>query len=135
MFGEFIKPTEIKWYYIPFWFSVTTPIPIIVAGLAGSIFIIINIIKNPLKFITDEFNRNQLMYFLCFFGSIVSVIILHSILYDGWRQMYFIYPSFILLAVYGISCILKIGKEMSVYLLLLLLLLYLLLLLSIWVGL
>ena len=67
--------------------------------------------KNPLKFITDVFSRNQLMYFFCFFGSIISVIILHSVLYNGWRQMYFIYPSFILLAIYGISFILKIRNK------------------------
>jgi hypothetical protein len=108
IFGEFIEPGKIKWYYIPFWFSVTTPIPVIFAGLVGSIFVIINFIKKPLNFIIDVFSRNQLMYFFCFFGSIVSVIILHSVLYNGWRQMYFIYPSFILLALYCISHILKI---------------------------
>jgi hypothetical protein len=111
MFGQLIKPTEIKWYYIPFWFSVTTPIPIIAGGLAGTIFVIINIIRKPLKFITNIFNRNQLMYLFCFYGSIFSVIILHSVLYDGWRQMYFIYPSFILLNIYGINYLLNVGKR------------------------
>ena len=32
-------------------------------------------------------------------------IALHSVLYDDWRQLYFIYPSFVMLALY---CIYKI---------------------------
>jgi hypothetical protein len=36
-----------------------------------------------------------------FVVPIASVILLHSVLYDGWRQMYFVYPAFLLLAVRG----------------------------------
>jgi hypothetical protein len=111
MFGEFINPGGTKWYYIPVWFSITTSIPFIIAGLVGTILLISNLLKTPLKFISDLFSRNQLMYFFCFFGSIAAVIILHSNLYNGWRHMYFIYSSFILLTIYGISFILKIRNR------------------------
>jgi hypothetical protein len=36
-----------------------------------------------------------------FFGPILAVILFHSELYDGWRQLYFIYPAFLLLATKG----------------------------------
>ena len=111
LLGENVKSTDIPWFYIPFWFSVTTPIPIIFAGLTGCVFLIVNIIKKPLKFLTESFGRNQLIYFCCFWGSILLIIILHSVVYDGWRHMYFIYPAFILLIIYGISCFLKIRNK------------------------
>jgi hypothetical protein len=113
MFGEFIKAPEIKWSYIPVWFTLTIPIPYLFFGATGILFVIINFIRRPIKFLTNTLERNQLMYLVCFIGSILSVIVLHSVLYDGWRQMYFIYPSFILLAIYGISSILRIeGKKL-----------------------
>jgi hypothetical protein len=34
-------------------------------------------------------------------SPIATVILLHSVLYDGWRHMYFIYPAFLLLAIRG----------------------------------
>jgi hypothetical protein len=111
MFGEYTKSNALGWFYIPGWFLITTPIPIIAAGMAGITFTIINFTKTPVKFITDAFSRNQLIYFFCFFGTIAMVIILQSVLYNGWRHVFYIYPPFILLAIYGISCILKIGND------------------------
>jgi hypothetical protein len=37
-----------------------------------------------------------------FFGPLLAVIVLHSVLYDGWRQMYFLYGSFLLVALRGL---------------------------------
>jgi hypothetical protein len=34
-------------------------------------------------------------------GPIFSVIVLHSVLYDGWRQLYFVYPAMLLVATNG----------------------------------
>jgi hypothetical protein len=41
------------------------------------------------------------IFFGLFAAPIATVILLHSVLYDGWRQMYFIYPAFLLLAIKG----------------------------------
>lgn len=38
---------------------------------------------------------------MLFFGPIAAVIAFHSVVYNGWRQLYFIYPSFLLLATRG----------------------------------
>jgi hypothetical protein len=76
-------------------------------GMTGIIFLAFNFIRQPGRFLINAMERNQLLYAVFFFGPILSVIILHSVLYDGWRQLYFIYPPFILLAVYGLSCLLK----------------------------
>jgi hypothetical protein len=41
------------------------------------------------------------IFFGLFAAPVATVILLHSVLYDGWRQMYFIYPAFLLVAIKG----------------------------------
>jgi len=40
-----------------------------------------------------------------FGGPLVGVISLHSVLYDGWRHLYFIYPAFVLVAGLGLQVV------------------------------
>ncbi len=45
----------------------------------------------------------DLLFFLLFFLPIFATIILNSTLYNGWRHMYFIYPYFLIIAIYGLN--------------------------------
>jgi hypothetical protein len=36
---------------------------------------------------------------------IIAILVLHSILYDGWRQMFFIYPAMVLIGVFGLKTV------------------------------
>jgi hypothetical protein len=36
-----------------------------------------------------------------FFAPLVSVIVFHSVLYDGWRHLFFVYPALLLIAAKG----------------------------------
>ncbi len=105
--GDFIKASKISWKYVPQWFGLTTPIMYLLLGMTGLVFVVVRFFRNPLAFIHQTNDRNQLIYLVCFAGPVISVIVLHSVLYDAWRQMYFIYPSFLLLAIYGLSSILN----------------------------
>ena len=101
--GEMITATNLTWKYVPVWFSITTPITYILLGLFGIFSVAIAVINNPLKFIAESKNKNYILYLLCFCTPIISVAVMDSILYDGWRHMYFIYPSIVLLSVYGLN--------------------------------
>jgi hypothetical protein len=114
--GQMVQSTNVPWNYVPVWFGVTTPIPYLILGLAGIGFLIRNFFRQPAQFLGNTPERNQLAWLFFFFGPILSVIVLHSVLYDGWRQLYFIYPPFILLAIYGLSCLVK-GRAAAVNLL------------------
>mgnify|MGYP001305606574 CR=1 FL=1 len=105
--GRMILSTGLPWYYVPEWFSITTPILYLISGIFGMAVFLIMFAKKPLDYFTNTKNRNQLIFCLCFFGPILSVIILHSVLYDSWRQMYFIYPPFILMAIFGLNYIFR----------------------------
>ena len=105
--GRFIVATELGWDYIPVWFSITTPIFYLLIGLLGIVQLIYHFVKNPLAYIDNSMVRNYVFFLICFFSPVFAVIILHSTLYDGWRKMYFIYPSFVMLAIYGLHFISK----------------------------
>ncbi|MEO5776302.1 MAG: glycosyltransferase family 39 protein [Flavobacterium sp.] len=101
--GELIKATDLSWNYIPTWFTITTPIVYLVLGTFGFLLLLFHFFKTPSAFLENSIQRTNLIFLGFFVAPLVAVILFHSVLYDGWRQMYFIYPSFILLAIYGLS--------------------------------
>jgi hypothetical protein len=102
MNGDFVRASKVGWKYLPQWFGYTTPLVYLFFGISGILALVIHFLKKPADFIRNSVKRNQLIYLACFAGPVIAVIGLHSVLYDSWRQMYFIYPAFLLLAVYGI---------------------------------
>jgi len=100
--GSLVKPTEIPWTYIPTWMGITTPIPYLILGLTGGVLLLKELITSP-SILLNSRNRNNLFAGAFFLFPILAIIYLHSVLYDGWRQMYFVYPPFIILAIYGLN--------------------------------
>lgn len=101
--GNMIIATEIGWDYIPTWFVISTPIPFLLMGAAGILISLIGFVRRPLVFINDPEKRYNLVFLICFFVPLIAVIVLHSVLYDSWRHLFFIYAPFVMLAVYGIK--------------------------------
>lgn len=100
--GEYIEATRLPWHYILVWIGVTTPLMYLIAGFTGCLAIIRNMIKKWSLW-TSESEMQDFLFISVFIGAISSVIILRSVLYDGWRHMYFIYPVFILISIRGIA--------------------------------
>ena len=109
--GEFILPTEIKWYYIPVWFSITNPIIYLFAGVIGLATFAFHFVKSPLTFIFNTKNRNILFATIFFTVPVLAIIVLKSVLYDSWRQMFFIYPPFVILILHGVFQLKTISKK------------------------
>lgn len=101
--GMLVPSTSIKWNYGIEWFLMTTPVVYILTGLAGIGLLIINTTKQPVLFLKNTMERNNLIFIVCFIMPVVLVILLHSILYDDWRHLYFIYAPFVLLAIYCLN--------------------------------
>jgi hypothetical protein len=68
--------------------------------LAGSGAVVVRLLRRPLE--TYRRQRDDFVFLVWFFGPLLAVIVLGSALYDGWRQMYFVYPALVLLALRGI---------------------------------
>ncbi len=109
--GDLIKATELSWNYIPTWFIITTPIFYLILGVCGFLLLLFKFLKTPYSFLENSIQRTNLIFLGLFVGPILAVILFHSVLYDGWRQMYFIYPSFILFCVYGLSHLFKTHRK------------------------
>jgi len=99
--GQYLKPYRLPWHYIPVWIGITTPFIYILLFFSGILAFIIDFIKNLGHFYPKL--KNDLIFVLWFFLPLLSVISLRSVLYDGWRQMYFIYPAFLLIALIGLN--------------------------------
>ncbi|MCB9065933.1 MAG: glycosyltransferase family 39 protein [Chitinophagales bacterium] len=105
--GKLVLSTELPWYYIPKWFAISTPELWLLTGGVGILIFIIRFVKSPNKYLGNALERNILLSLICFVLPVVVIISLKSVLYDGWRHMYFIYPPFIILSMYGLNELLK----------------------------
>ena len=113
-FGEYIAARNVPWHYPIVWIFITTPIYYLILFLIGFIFIFYRLISRLLKIeknnsYTDLWRGKKelqdLIFFLTFSIPIFIIIILDSTLYDGWRHLYFIYPSFIIIALNGLNLV------------------------------
>jgi len=97
--SQFILATDLPWHYAPTWIGITTPILILLFAVIGL-----------LKMVNDrQFDDGYVFCWL--FLPLVSVIVLHSVLYDGWRHLYFVYPAIVWFAVLGFEWLYQISQK------------------------
>jgi hypothetical protein len=100
--GDYIHVTKMPWYYMPVWISITTPLSYLAAFLAGVWFISHKLLKNKLALYQNSRERFDLICLIFFLAPLLAIIVLKSAVYDGWRHLYYTYPSFITIALMGI---------------------------------
>jgi hypothetical protein len=93
--GNFISEQALPWHYLPVWIGITTPICYIVLFFIGLFFTIKN------TFVNFKSTLPMQVFLFMFASPILAVIVLHSVVYDAWRHVYFVYPFLVLIAVYG----------------------------------
>ncbi len=116
--GTFYRGYEIPKTYFPVWFSITNPLPFLLVGILGIGMLFSSIVRNPLIFFSNTRERNFIAFAAFFFTPVLAAIILDSPLYDGWRHLFFVYPSFILMGLFGFGmildkCTLSIQKRLA----------------------
>lgn len=115
--GNFINAQYLPWHYSLVWIFISNPIIYSVLLIIGSLKIFHIFSNNFLKI--SEKNPNQklwlnsnekvdLFLLLFFVGPLIAVVFFGSTLYNGWRHLYFIYPSLIYIAIFALNYILKI---------------------------
>ncbi|MDO1447332.1 hypothetical protein Q0590_13775 [Rhodocytophaga aerolata] len=100
--GEFIWAANVPWHYIPVWIAITTPVVYLIFFITGLIPIFIHLWQVKLYLYKNEPQRQDLVITSLFFGPLLAVIVMDSVLYDAWRQMFFLYGSFIYIAIRGV---------------------------------
>ncbi len=105
--GVVISSSQMPWTYFPVWFLISNPPFWLLTGFGGIGWFILKLVRRPFYFITNVPDRNFLLYLLCFFAPVAAVVVFHSVIYDDWRHLYFVYPSFVLLSLYCINGLMK----------------------------
>ena len=109
--GEIHKASDLPWHYIPVWILITTPPLFSVLMGVGAFKTIRQLWFNKLRLWSNEKEMFDLVMLTLLIVPITAVIVLSSVLYDGWRQMYFVYPAFILVATKGAMTVFDVFKE------------------------
>ena len=89
-------------HYLPTWFVITTPPFILLLGVVGIAALAVRGLSRPGAVWGNARLRLSFLLLACFLMPALAVILLGSNIYSGWRQMYFIYVPFGLLAAAGL---------------------------------
>ena len=104
--GKNISLYNLPWHFLPVWMIVTTPPFIIILFFFGTLLIFIKSIKKFLK----KYSSKEIFLIsnlLIVFMPVLTIIFLNSVVYNGWRHVYFVYPSLIIISVYGWNVLFK----------------------------
>ena len=101
--GKYMDSTSVPWHYVPVWLSISTPLLYVVFFMAGLVALAGKLVRNAKK--RDPVTREELIFLCWFFLPVAAVMALGSALYDAWRQMFFIYPAFILISMTGMKAV------------------------------
>ena len=104
--GRFISIQALPWHYAPVWLLITTPVPYVVMFVIGLLAQARAVrLAGPRRWLRRTAARRDLLVLAWFFGPLLGVMLLHSVIYDGWRHLYFVYPAFVLIAGRGLRAL------------------------------
>ncbi|WP_210514287.1 ArnT family glycosyltransferase [Hymenobacter terricola] len=109
--GRIIAARQLPWHYAPVWIFVTTPLAYTAAFLLGVGGVLVALLRRPIAHLRTFEGRLDVLILGWFSLPILLVIGLHSVIYDGWRHLYFVYPALLLLAGRGAQLLWHAGRR------------------------
>jgi len=101
--GSIVMASQIPWHYVPQWLAATTPLLQLGLLLLGLATVAYQTGRRGWRLYGAGTREWQDLLFVGLgLGPVLAIIALHSVLYDGWRQVYFVYPSLLLVALRGL---------------------------------
>ncbi|MFD1467496.1 glycosyltransferase family 39 protein [Hymenobacter caeli] len=102
--GRLIPAVALPWHYAPVWIAITTPVLYLVGWAVGAAAILRRLgYRRWQLYAGDEWQ--DLLFLGLTVAPVAAVVLLHSVIYDGWRQLYFVYPSLLLVALRGLVAV------------------------------
>ena len=99
--GQLLLSNELPPHYAAVWFAITTPPPILLLGIVGMAAIAVRAWRRPEAVFRNNRRRFLVLLAACFLLPPLAAALLGSNQYEGWRQLYFLYAPFCLLAALG----------------------------------
>ena len=115
-FGDYVSALNLPWHYPIVWILISIPIIYVLLFILGSTLILTRlslrfINLSPKKQFNDLWRGNKermdIIFFSIFYFTLFLVIELNATLYNGWRHLYFIYPSLIFISIRGLEYLSK----------------------------
>lgn len=93
--GEYIKPADLPWYYVPVWVGISVPLFWVFLFLSASIvsFYLLLFRRTRIKQLYSYF----LLFLVWSWLPWLMVVLMGSHIYDEWRHLFFVYPAMIML--------------------------------------
>ena len=98
--GQILSSQHLPWHYLPVWIAITVPIAFLVLFILG-LWRLANGYFQKIKTAAAEQSDFDGLIIALFFVPLFLTIIFRVWLYDGWRQMYFLYVPLVLIAAGG----------------------------------
>ena len=100
--GKMQSCQNLPWHYLSGWILVTTPVAYSLLFIGGVASVLRNFFRQPQQALLRIATRRDLLFGTWCGGTLVLLVGINSVVYDGWRHVYFIYPAFVLLTVRGL---------------------------------
>ena len=108
--GELIRWPNLPWDFIPTWILITTP-PVALILAAVGIGCLARLCAADWRgALANSTARFGLLALACLILPAAAAVALNSNLYNGWRQMYFLYAPICVLAAFGLRWLADIPK-------------------------
>ena len=89
-------------HYIPTWLSITTPPVALVLSGIGLLTVLRQTFVRPGAALNHGALRFNLLLAACLVLPVFAVVVMDSNIYNGWRQLYFLYAPLVVLAAIGL---------------------------------
>ena len=111
--GERVDPMNLPPDYVLGWFSIMTPPVVLLLGIIGTGSILFRGVIHSCDVLRNTPLRFGFLLISCFMLPVIAIVSLGSTLYEGGRQVYFLYAPFCLVAVFGMHWLVSLSKRMS----------------------
>jgi len=101
--GRNYEPMHLPWHYIPLWIAISTPLVYVGTFCVGFMKTIILAGRGPVRFYTN--NKREFVVLLLIALPILAVICNKSVVYNGWRHLFFVYPAFLIFSIIGLRAL------------------------------
>ena len=111
--GEIYTSDAVPWNYIPVWFAITAPPVALALGALGAAAVCWQGIARPIVALRNREIRFRIMSLGCIALPVAAVIVMQSNTHQDWRQMYFLWGPFCLLAAVGLHWLANSGARVG----------------------
>ena len=99
--GQDIWSDQVPWHYLPVWVAVTTPPVYLAMAAVGGAGVGRQLTRARHRLWLNDGELMDLVFVALLCGPVLAVVVLKSVVYDGWRHLYFVYPALLMVALRG----------------------------------